>query len=224
MSDDYGNSWKNISSNIPTSPVNVIREDSENENILYLGTDNGAYVSFNQGQSWEAFSNGLPNVAVHDIVIQPDAKHLLLGTHGRSIYKTDIEPLQKMDSKMRSQAISLFKVNDTRFSPRWGSSFSQFAEPFEPEITLSFYTNNSGEKTVKVLSEKGALLNEMKVKADKGFNYANYDLTLTEKGKKALLKEDTSIDINEADNGKYYIPKGVYTIQIGDEKTTFEVK
>ncbi len=49
MSDNYGQSWKDISSNIPASPVNVIREDSDNENMLYMGTDNGAYVSFNQG-------------------------------------------------------------------------------------------------------------------------------------------------------------------------------
>ena len=80
MSDDYGKTWKNIGSNIPASPVNVIKEDPENENILYLGTDNGAYVTFNQGQSWEAFNNGLPNVAIHDLVIQPEAKDLLLGT------------------------------------------------------------------------------------------------------------------------------------------------
>ncbi|MEH6536687.1 MAG: glycosyl hydrolase [Psychroserpens sp.] len=223
-SNDYGSTWKDISSNIPASPVNVIREDSENENILYLGTDNGAYVSFNQGQSWESFSNGIPNVAVHDIVIQPESKHLLLGTHGRSIYKTDISPLQQMDDKMQSKPTTLFKAENTRFSPRWGSSFSQFSDPFEPELGLSFYSNLSEEKTIKIMSEKGTLLNEMKVSADKGFNYASYDLTLTEKGKKALLKEDTSIDINKADNGKYYVPKGVYTIQIGEEETRFEVK
>ncbi|WP_298893848.1 glycosyl hydrolase [uncultured Psychroserpens sp.] len=224
MSNDYGNTWKDISSNIPASPVNVIREDSENDNVLYLGTDNGAYVSFNQGVSWEAFSNGFPNVAIHDIVVQPDAKHLLLGTHGRSIYKTDISPLQQMNDKMMSKAETLFKINDIRFSSRWGSSFSQWSDPYEPSIDISFFTNSTGGKTIKVLSENGTLLNEMKINADKGFNYTTYDLTLTEKGRKALLKENSSIDINKAQNGKYYIPKGKYTIQIGNEKRMFEVK
>ncbi|WP_460220258.1 WD40/YVTN/BNR-like repeat-containing protein [Psychroserpens sp. MEBiC05023] len=224
MSDDYGNTWKSISSNIPASPVNVIKEDPENENILYLGTDNGAYISFNQGQYWEAFSNGLPNVAFHDIVVQPDAKHLLLGTHGRSIYLTNIGPLQKMNNDMKSKAVTLFKVNDTRFSSRWGSSWSKWFDPYEPEIDIAFYSNTSGDKTIKVFAQNDILLNEMTVKADKGFNYATYDLTLTEKGRKALLKDNTSIDINKAKNGKYYIPKGTYTIQIGDEKTDFEVK
>ncbi|SDR71072.1 Sortilin, neurotensin receptor 3 [Formosa sp. Hel1_31_208] len=224
MSDDYGNTWIDISGNIPASPVNVIREDSENENILYLGTDNGAYISFNRGQNWEVFSKGLPNVAIHDIVIQPEAKHLLLGTHGRSIYKTDITPLQQMNDDMRSKSITLFKVNNTRYSSRWGSSWSKWFDAFEPQVDITFYTNASGEKTIKVFSENGDLLNEMKIKADKGFNYTAYDLTLTEKGRKALLKNNTSIDINKAKNGRYYVPKGTYTIQVGDEKTTFDVK
>ena len=224
MSNDYGATWKDISSNIPASPVNVIKEDPENENILYLGTDNGAYVSFNQGQRWEAFSNGLPNVAVHDIVVQPEAKHLLLGTHGRSIYQTDITPLQQMNDEMQSKAVTLFKVNDTRASPRWGSAWSKWFDVYEPEVDVTFYSNASEEKTIKIFSEKGALLNEMKVNADKGFNYTSYDLTITEKGRKALLKENSSIDINKAKNEKYYVPKGSYTIQIGSEKTTFEVK
>lgn len=74
------------------------------------------------------------------------------------------------------------------------------------------------------MSENGDLLNQMTFNADKGFNYTSYDLTLTEKGRKALLKSNTSIDINKAKNGAYYLPKGVYTIQIGDEKSSFTLK
>ncbi|OUS01494.1 glycosyl hydrolase [Flavobacteriales bacterium 33_180_T64] len=223
-SDNYGKTWESISSNIPSSPVNVIREDSENENLLYLGTDNGAYISFNQGQNWEAFSKGLPNVAIHDIVIQPDAKHLLLGTHGRSIYKTDIAPLQQMNDNIQSKPVTLFKVNSTRYSNRWGSSWSKWFDAYEPGVDLTFYSNTSEEKTIKIFSEKGALLNEIIINADKGYNYTSYDLTLTQKGRKALLKENSSLDINKAKNGKYYIPKGMYAIQIGNEKTDFEIK
>ncbi|MFD1062751.1 WD40/YVTN/BNR-like repeat-containing protein [Winogradskyella litorisediminis] len=224
MSDNYGQSWKDISGNIPASPVNVIREDSENENILYLGTDNGAYVSFNQGESWEVFSNGVPNVAVHDIVIQPEAKDLLLGTHGRSIYKANVAPLQMMNSKMNSEAVTLFNINPIRYSSRWGSSWSKWLDAYEPETTIQFFSNSKEEKVIKILSENGAELNRMTVKADKGFNYVDYNLELTKKGRKALLKENTSIDINEASNGKYYLPKGVYTVMIGDTKTNLTIK
>ncbi|MEY8849590.1 WD40/YVTN/BNR-like repeat-containing protein [Psychroserpens sp. XS_ASV72] len=224
MSEDYGQTWKDISSNIPASPVNVIREDSENENILYLGTDNGAYVSFNQGESWEVFSKGVPNVAVHDIVIQPEAKDLLLGTHGRSIYKTDISELQMMNPKIQSDAITLFEVDPVRYSSRWGSSWGKWYDAYEPEIEIAFYSNTSGEKTMKILSEKGTLLNEVKVTADKGFNYTDFDLTLTEKGKKALMKENTSVDVSKAQNGKYYLPEGNYKIALDGKETTLVVK
>jgi hypothetical protein len=224
MSEDYGSTWKAISSNIPTSPVNVIREDTENEHILYLGTDNGAYVSFNNGTNWEVFSKGLPNVAVHDIVIQPEAKHLLIGTHGRSIYQTDIPPLQQMSDAMRSQTTTLFKVNNINYSSRWGSAWSKWFEPYEPKLDVTYFSNSSEEKIMTIYSENNAVLNQTKLKSDQGYNYTTYDLTITNKGRKALLKEDSSIAINPAKNGKYYIPKGRYTIKIGDDKTSFEVQ
>lgn len=224
MSNDYGKTWKNISSNIPISPVNVIREDPKNENILYVGTDNGAYVSFNQGQSWEAFSKGFPSVAIHDLAIQPEANHLLLGTHGRSIYKADIAPLQKMDASKMNQDIALFDIESMRYSGRWGSSFGAWYDTYEPSTSIAFYTNTSEEKTIKIFSENNIELNSIKVTADKGFNYANYDLTVTESSKEAWLKEDAKLEIKKAANGKYYLPKGKYTVQIDSEKTTLEVK
>ncbi|MDD7884622.1 sialidase family protein [Flavivirga sp. 57AJ16] len=224
MSNDYGKTWQAIGSNIPMSPVNVIKEDPTNENILYLGTDNGAYVSFNQGQSWEAFSKGLPNVAVHDLVVQPHAKHLLLATHGRSIYRTDIAVLQQMNANIQLKTTTLFKVKEVRYSSRWGNTSNQWRATFEPKVDVAFYSNASEEKTIKVFSEKGALLNQFKVNADRGYNYTSYDLTLTEKGRKALLKENTAMGINKAKNDKYYVPKGTYYIQIGEEKQTLIIK
>ncbi|MBN4057889.1 glycosyl hydrolase [Olleya sp. AH-315-K02] len=223
VSENYGQTWKRISSNIPMSPVNVIREDPKNEDVLYLGTDNGAYVSFNKGISWEAFSKGLPNVAVHDIVIQATTNDLLIGTHGRSIYKTNIAELQNnaFDSP---KAITLFKTKSIRSSQRWGNSWSKWSNAFEPSTSIKFYANSSGNQTVKIFSGSGIELNSIKVSADKGFNYLDYDLTLTESGKNTLIKEDKNVTINKAKNEKYYLPKGKYTIQIGSEKTTLEVK
>ncbi|WP_034041976.1 WD40/YVTN/BNR-like repeat-containing protein [Wocania ichthyoenteri] len=224
MSDDYGNTWKNISSNIPLSPVNVIKEDPKNENILYVGTDNGAYVSFNKGEKWDVFSKGLPSVAVHDLVIQPKANDLLLGTHGRSIYKTNIKHLQKMNASKMNQSIVLFDVEDVKHSLRWGSSFSAWSKVFEPSIDISFYANKTGEQTIKILSENNSELNVIKVNAEKGFNTIEYDLTISEKAQKSLMKENTSVKINKAENGKYYLPKGEYGVRIGSEKSIIQIK
>ncbi|MGM5469042.1 WD40/YVTN/BNR-like repeat-containing protein [Flavobacteriaceae bacterium LMO-SS05] len=222
-SDDYGKTWKSISSNIPSSPVNVICEDPKNENILYLGTDNGAYVSFNQGQSWEAFSHGLPSVAIHDLVIQPEAKHLLLGTHGRSIYKADISALESMDASKMNQDLVLFDIKSTRYSSRWGNSFGAWSKAFEPSISIAFFSNTSSEKTIKILSENNIELNSITIPVDKGFNYANYDLTLTETGRTNWLQDNATLELKKSENGNYYLPKGKYTIQIENEKTTLEI-
>ncbi len=224
MSEDYGNTWKAINSNLPTSPVNVIKEDTKNEHILYLGTDNGAYVSFNNGTNWEVFSRGLPNVAVHDMVIQHESKHLLIGTHGRSIYQTDIAPLQDISDEMRSKNTTLFETKNINYSSRWGSAWSKWFDPYEPKLDITYFSNISEEKTMTISSEKGTILNQIKVNSDQGFNYIFYDLTMTTKGRKSLLKERSSIAINPAKNGLYYIPKGTYIIEIGDDKTTFEVQ
>ena len=224
MSDDYGQIWQSIGNTIPASPVNVIKEDSENENILYLGTDNGAYVSFDKGNSWDVFSSGLPNVAIHDIVIQREAKDLLLGTHGRSIYKANIAPLQKLTSDIKSKAVTLFEIGPVKHSNRWGIARSQWSQASEPEEIIQFYSNSPAEKTIKILSEQGAELNSISVKADQGFNYVDYNLELSVKGQKAIMKANQSIDINKANNGKYYLPKGLYTLQIDNEKTKLEIK
>jgi photosystem II stability/assembly factor-like uncharacterized protein len=224
MSENYGQTWKDISSNIPASPVNVIKEDPKNENILYLATDNAAYVSFNKGDSWELFSNGLPNVAFHDLVVQKEANDLLLGTHGRSIYKANIAALQNMSPSLSSKEVTLFDTNSVRHSGRWGRSWSRWLNAFEPSTTFTFYSNKGGSKTLTLLSQGGAKLNTLNIQADKGFNYVDYDLSISEEGKKALTKEDSSIRIVKAQNGKYYLPKGTYTIKIGTESKTFEVR
>ncbi|UAB76256.1 sialidase family protein [Mesoflavibacter sp. SCSIO 43206] len=224
-SDDYGQTWKNISSNVPMSPVNVIKEDPVNQNILYLGTDNGAYVSFNKGETWQAFSKGLPAVAVHDLVIHEDTNDLLLATHGRSIYKTSVANLQKYnDVESASQNISIFDINNIRYSGRWGSSWNKWAKPFEPKVIVEFYSNISGQADFNIVTEKGTVLHINSIKLNKGFNYVDYGLEITEKAKKKLLKENTSLVINKAKNGKFYLPKGKYFVKINNTSKTFEVK
>ena len=96
VSDDLGTSWTDISSNLPKSAVNVIREDATNKNLLYVGTDNGLFVSIDQGKSWHIFDKNIPRVAVHDLFIQETANDLLVGTHGRSIYLLALNAVQQL--------------------------------------------------------------------------------------------------------------------------------
>ncbi|WP_452225660.1 WD40/YVTN/BNR-like repeat-containing protein [Lacinutrix chionoecetis] len=224
VSEDFGQTWTSIASNIPHAPINVIREDFVNEDILYLGTDNGAYVSLNQGEKWEAFSKNLPAVAVHDMVLHEEANDLLIGTHGRSIYKTNVEPIQKMNTALMNESITIFDTEKIKANGRWGNSWSKWMQPYEPTTTIKFYANAASKKTIEIRSDKNSVLQTIDIDADKGFNYVEYDLTLTEKGRKKLLKENTSIDINKAKNDKYYLPKGNYLVYVDGVTKGFEIE
>jgi photosystem II stability/assembly factor-like uncharacterized protein len=124
VSDDYGTTWKNISANLPHEPINVMREDTKHDSLLYVGTDGGLYVTINSGNSFFSWNNGLPkSIPIHDLVIQARDNEIVLGTHGRSIYIAKLDSVQllmKNDnyrnkkqaevSKWQASSMSLQKV------------------------------------------------------------------------------------------------------------------
>ncbi len=227
QSDDFGKTWKNIASNIPTAAVNVLVEDPENENLLFVGTDNGLYVSFNQGKHWELFQNGLPNVAVHDLVIQTKAKHLLVGTHGRSIYKADIAQLQQITPEKLNEDLLVFDISMVKHSSRWGNPRGAWSKAQTPGIDLYFYTAKTGAYEAKVLTSNGVEVSNTTIAADKGFNVLSYDVAFSKKGKLAYQKKFKK-DLKEAKDGKTYLPKGKYQVKLsGNGKEVlkdFEIK
>jgi len=97
VSDDYGETWKQIGKDLPNEPINVMREDPKSDSILYVGTDGGLYVSFDAGNSFMMWNGGLPkSVPVHDIAIQARENEIVLGTHGRSLYVAKLDDIQKL--------------------------------------------------------------------------------------------------------------------------------
>ncbi|MDI9357671.1 MAG: hypothetical protein QM528_01855 [Phycisphaerales bacterium] len=98
VSNDYGHTWTRIFDDLPLTAINVIREDPKKEAILYVGTDAGLFVSFNNGRISTQWSEGLPNgVPIHDIAIQPTHNDIILGTHGRSLYRARLDIIQMYD-------------------------------------------------------------------------------------------------------------------------------
>lgn len=90
VSDDMGNTWRSIAANLPASPVNVVREDDKNANVLYCGTDMGIYVSTDAGKSWKSLQANLPaTVSVQDLFIHPRDRNLVIATYGRGVYAMD---------------------------------------------------------------------------------------------------------------------------------------
>lgn len=100
VSEDHGKTWSQIGKDLPNEPVNVIREDPKNENIIYVGTDGGLYVSLDKGNSFMMWNKGLPkSIPIHDIAIHQRDNEIILGTHGRSIYIAKLDEVQKKANK-----------------------------------------------------------------------------------------------------------------------------
>ena len=84
----------NLDANIPSGPINVIREDPSQAGVLYVGTDLGVYVSLDLGRSWHSLCKTLPTTPVHDLFVHPRDAELVIGTHGRSVFVLDVRPIR----------------------------------------------------------------------------------------------------------------------------------
>ena len=112
VTEDYGKSWQSCVSDLPkNSPVKGLREDPVNPNVLFAGTEFGAFYSYERGQHWHKLGNGLPTVSVNDFAIQPRDHALVAATHGRSLYVLDnIAPLEEMTPDVQKEEIHLFAL------------------------------------------------------------------------------------------------------------------
>lgn len=109
--EDFGETWENITGNLPDGhSTYVIREDFKNENLLFVGTEFAVFVSLNRGETWTRLMNGMPTVAVHDLLIHPTAGDLIAGTHGRGAWiLDDISPLQQLSPENLEKDAFLFQ-------------------------------------------------------------------------------------------------------------------
>ncbi len=175
-SDNYGKTWKDISSTIPCGPVNVIKEDPENKNILYVGTDYGVYVSFNQGESWESLPGNLPTTYVHDLVIHPRDHMIVIGTHGRGIWALDAEPLRAVAARDQNASCTLLDIGETILPYGPERYFRRTAKP----LRAAYYINDPGGVTVRVTDETGKTVRDLASPDCEGLNYARWDLRISE--------------------------------------------
>jgi len=112
--DDYGQTWTKIVSGVaPNHYARAIREDTVREKMLYLGTEHGIYVSFDDGARWQSLNQNLPDTPVHDIKVE--ARDLVIATHGRGFYVMDnVSPLRQwpLMNDQDTAPLHLFKPND----------------------------------------------------------------------------------------------------------------
>ncbi len=160
VSNDFGRTFRSISNNLPTGGadfVHVIREDPANRDLLFLGTDVGAYVSTNRGASWQRFMTGLPTVPVHDLQIHPRDRELIAATHGRSIWIVDVAPLEQMNNALMARTATFFTPKTAyQYSEGFTQNFTgnkYFLAPNPPYGAELVYRLTSGRErdTTRIL-------------------------------------------------------------------------
>ena len=232
MSDDYGASWQRIGTDLPLEPVNVVKEDPDNQDLLYVGTDHGLYTSLDRGASFMLLNNGLPAVPVHDVVVHPTAKDLLVGTHGRSIYKASIKELQQLNAEMLAKNIHTFGISRQWYSSRWGNSNTSWREARTPKVKVPVYSKEAGKGTLEVMGKDDMLLQKMDIELQKGLNYVEYDLSIMESKLKEYNQklnekrkdDEKPIKVKKADNGKVYLYRGKYSVKVSKETESSRTK
>lgn len=123
---DYGKTWTRITNGLlPKGWSHIIREDPKNRDLLYGGTENGLYASWDRGATWVSIRNNIPAVPVRDIKIHPRDNDIIVATHGRGIYiLDDAAPFQQLATAMKADA-HLFPV---RPAIRWAGGSGMFRQ------------------------------------------------------------------------------------------------
>ncbi|MBI9018934.1 MAG: glycosyl hydrolase [Phycisphaerae bacterium] len=176
-SNNFGKSWKSIKGNLPDESVNVIREDPINPNVLYIGTDMGVFVTLNQGKSWEVMQNGMPITPVHDMVVHPRDRELVVGTFGRSIYVMDIEPIQTLTPKIKKEKIYLFEPDRIREYGNYYREPSAIVRDSRVNpLEIKYWLAKKGKVNISIKAEDGEIVKKFKDTGRAGINMLQWDL------------------------------------------------
>ncbi|MBG7629702.1 MAG: glycosyl hydrolase, partial [Bacteroidetes bacterium] len=187
---DYGKSWKLITNGIASEHfTRALRTDPNRKGLLYAGTENGMYLSFDEGENWQPFQLNLPIVPITDLTVKNN--NLIAATQGRSFWIIDdLTPLHQMNESLTSKEIFLFKPMDSyrmsgskRTSKTAGQNHpggvivNYYVKNIEEKdtLSLSFYDNLGKHiKTFSTNPDKDQ--NEEELKVEDGANTFNWNM------------------------------------------------
>jgi len=219
VTSDFGKTFRSIVGNLPTGGpdfLHVVREDPTNRDLLYVGTDVGAYLSRDRGKSWQKFMTGLPTVPVHDLKIHPRDHDIIAATHGRGIWVADVSVLQQFSDSAAAKDAYLFAPTTAyAFGETPGAdisegqgTFSARGAPFGSVIAYRLAggaaKDTSKKDTVKIVitNLKGDTLKTLNGRGGPGLHQVTWDLAakppkpkaLTPAGRQDSLKTARKID------------------------------
>ncbi len=228
---DGGATWTNISTNLP-SWAYVVREDPREPHLLFAGTEDGIWVSFDGGTHWQSLLLRMNHVPVFDLQIQPDANDLIAGTHGRGFaILDDIGPLEGLARAVQTR-VALFAPADAwRYAP--GEEERDVETAFVPQnrpygAIVSYYLEAAPKTKQKldltILDSTGRVIRHIKASAKDGINRVVWDLTIDPPGGLNAKQDARPVyDFYTTQiEGPEVLP-GTYTVQLKARGATLRV-
>lgn len=184
---DYGKTWKSIITPDVDGFVRNIQEDFKNENLLFLGTEKGLYITIDGGANWSHFTNNMPSVAVHFMDINKKTNSLVMATHGRGvIILDDITPLRQINQEVLAKDVHFFDLKPAIIEEQ--SSFGTTATELEfvgrnpsTSAQIIYYLKKRhtlGKMDIEIQDEKGNKIISLAPGKQKGINVVNWDYNM----------------------------------------------
>ncbi|MCH2489010.1 MAG: hypothetical protein MK211_02560 [Flavobacteriales bacterium] len=225
---DFGKTWKSIiSPDIDDRAfVRNIQEDHVNEDLLFLGTEFGLYVTIDGGKNWSHFTNNMPKVAVHFIDLQKQTNDLVMGTHGRGvIIIDDISPLRELDQEILAKDVHFFDTEpfemteESGFSSSFGTETQFVGANRNTNARIVYYLKKRhtfGKMTMEVQDMDGNKVATLAPGKSKGINvvYWNFNTFAP------IMAEGKSL--STAGFTAPRVPAGTYKIVLTKGKETYE--
>jgi len=171
-SENYGQTWTSLKNNLPDEGCNVIREDTVNENIIYLGTDLTAYVSLDRGKTWHSLRANLPTLPVYDMKVQPRQRELLIGTHSRGVFVLRLNQIQELTAEVLGKTLYVLEPEEIQLPfVRRGEA------PAEETIGhILVYAKDGGPGKLVIKTATGKILKETAIELRAGLNDLSWNL------------------------------------------------
>ncbi|MFQ5494546.1 MAG: hypothetical protein ACE5EX_04115, partial [Phycisphaerae bacterium] len=183
VTENHGETWRSLRANLPAAAgsTRVIREDIENPNILYLGTEFGAWVTIDRGASWTRLNGSLPTVAVHEFAIHPTAGEIVAATHGRSLWVLDVTPLRQMADDTVKKNATLYKPATAIFwrpqPSRGGGTRRYVGQNPDPGAQIYYSLNGRvGYVELRITDPAGKTIRELEAQYGAGLHRAEWNL------------------------------------------------
>ena len=223
---DYGQTWTNIISEDVHGFVRNIQEDYETENLLFLGTEFGLYVTIDGGNIWSKFENNMPATAVHFIDLQKQTNDLVMGTHGRGvIIIDDISPLRELTQEVLAEDVHFFKnkpfvmVEDSGFSGSFGTETQFVGQSKSRSARIVYYLKKRhtfGKMSMDVQDMEGNKITSLSPEKSKGINVISWDFN------KNVPKMAQGKTLSFGGFSSPRVPAGNYKIVLTKGKKTYE--